>query len=116
MRPYTYSGVYDVNDKNKSIFTDNLKDHVSSVLDGYNCTILAYGITGSGKTYTVFGPNNKKYNSNNNTNNNNNSNSNSNLNINNINNNNNLQSNFNTFNANANNNATNNINNNNENI
>lgn len=25
------------------------------MLDGYNCTILAYGITGSGKTHTVFG-------------------------------------------------------------
>lgn len=25
------------------------------MLEGYNCTILAYGITGSGKTYTIFG-------------------------------------------------------------
>lgn len=32
MRPYTYSGVYDVNDKNKSIFNTDLKDHVAAVL------------------------------------------------------------------------------------
>jgi hypothetical protein len=25
------------------------------IFDGYNYTILAYGITGSGKTHTVFG-------------------------------------------------------------
>ncbi len=62
MRPYTFSGVYDVHDKNSLIFTQDLKDHVGAVLEGYNCTILAYGITGSGKTYTVFGPSTKKYN------------------------------------------------------
>lgn len=76
MKPYTFSGVYDVIDKNKLIFSQDLKDHVADVLEGYNCTILAYGITGSGKTYTVFGPHSKKYN-------------------------NTLSSNFNTFNANS---------------
>ena len=59
MKPYTYSGVYDANNHNKEIFDNDLKDDVSAVLDGFNCTILAYGITGSGKTYTVFGPNKK---------------------------------------------------------
>jgi hypothetical protein len=24
-------------------------------MDGFNCSILAYGITGSGKTFSVFG-------------------------------------------------------------
>lgn len=61
MKPYTFAGVYDVHDKNVTIFTQDLKDHVSTVLEGYNCTILAYGITGSGKTYTVFGPTHKRY-------------------------------------------------------
>jgi hypothetical protein len=59
MRPYTYSGVYDWCDNNKQIFETHLKEHVSAVLEGFNSTILAYGITGSGKTYTVFGPNRK---------------------------------------------------------
>ena len=75
MKPYTYSGVYDSHDKNKTIFSEDLKEHMSTVLQGYNCTILAYGITGSGKTYTVFGPSSRKYTTN--------------------------TSNFNTFNANA---------------
>lgn len=30
---------------------------VESVLDGYNATIIAYGATGSGKTYSISGPN-----------------------------------------------------------
>lgn len=32
-------------------------DVVEDVLRGYNGTILAYGQTGTGKTYTIFGPN-----------------------------------------------------------
>lgn len=24
-------------------------------MEGFNCTVLAYGITGSGKTYSIFG-------------------------------------------------------------
>lgn len=30
---------------------------VSNVLRGYNSTIFIYGMTGSGKTYTMFGTN-----------------------------------------------------------
>ncbi|GIQ91866.1 kinesin-like protein, partial [Kipferlia bialata] len=29
---------------------------VLDVLDGFNATIMAYGQTGTGKTFTVFGP------------------------------------------------------------
>jgi hypothetical protein len=32
-----------------------MKEGVNGALDGYNCTIFAYGITGSGKTFSVFG-------------------------------------------------------------
>lgn len=32
MKPYIYSGVYDVHDKNKYIFNKDLKDHVADVL------------------------------------------------------------------------------------
>jgi hypothetical protein len=28
---------------------------VDEVMDGFNCTIFAYGQTGTGKTYTIFG-------------------------------------------------------------
>ena len=57
MKPFTYSAVFDGKDQNQCIFKEELQGHVDTVLEGYNCTILAYGITGSGKTYTVFGPN-----------------------------------------------------------
>lgn len=32
-----------------------MRDSVAGVLEGFNCTVLAYGITGSGKTFSVFG-------------------------------------------------------------
>lgn len=32
---------------------------VEKTLNGVNCTVCAYGNTGSGKTYTMMGPNNK---------------------------------------------------------
>lgn len=56
MKPFMYSAVFGETQQNEAIFNHQLQDHVKSVLDGYNCTILAYGITGSGKTYTIFGP------------------------------------------------------------
>uniref|UniRef100_A0A5K3F9R0 Kinesin motor domain-containing protein n=1 Tax=Mesocestoides corti TaxID=53468 RepID=A0A5K3F9R0_MESCO len=28
---------------------------VNDCLDGFNCSIFAYGMTGTGKTYTIFG-------------------------------------------------------------
>lgn len=37
------------------VFTD-AKDLVQSAVDGYNITIFAYGQTGAGKTWTMYGP------------------------------------------------------------
>lgn len=37
------------------IFDDVVKPILSEVLTGYNCTIFAYGQTGTGKTYTMSG-------------------------------------------------------------
>lgn len=36
----------------KEIFSEKLDD----ALNGYNATLFAYGPTGSGKTWTMFGP------------------------------------------------------------
>lgn len=33
----------------------NLQHNLDHFIEGYNTTILAYGITGSGKTHTIFG-------------------------------------------------------------
>lgn len=37
------------------IFDDVVSPILSEMLDGYNCTIFAYGQTGTGKTYTMSG-------------------------------------------------------------
>ncbi len=54
MRDYFFSEVFSAGISNMEIF-DTLKDDVEGVLEGINCTVLAYGITGSGKTFSVFG-------------------------------------------------------------
>jgi len=35
---------------------DSLSDGIESIFDGYNSTVFAYGMTGSGKTYSMMGP------------------------------------------------------------
>ena len=36
------------------VYQETANDIVRSVLDGYNATLIAYGMTGSGKTYTMM--------------------------------------------------------------
>ncbi|CAD8174934.1 unnamed protein product [Paramecium octaurelia] len=43
------------NENNAQIFSEILQHNINYFLEGYNTTILAYGITGSGKTHTIFG-------------------------------------------------------------
>jgi kinesin family member 5 len=52
---YTLDKVYRPECKQNLIYQDVGKDMVEEVLNGYNGTIFAYGPTGSGKTYTMFG-------------------------------------------------------------
>ena len=40
------------------IFLTSLEQFIEVVLDGYDLTIIAYGPSGSGKSYTLFGPDN----------------------------------------------------------
>jgi type IV secretory pathway ATPase VirB11/archaellum biosynthesis ATPase len=37
------------------VFGEAGREAASTFLEGYNATIFAYGSTGSGKTYTMFG-------------------------------------------------------------
>jgi hypothetical protein len=40
---------------NSQIFDETIKPILPNLLEGFNITTLAYGVTGSGKTYTMFG-------------------------------------------------------------
>ena len=40
---------------NEQVFEGTTKDLVEVILDGYNCSVFAYGATRAGKTFTIFG-------------------------------------------------------------
>ena len=40
---------------NRDIYSKWIRTAVGRVLDGYNVSVLCYGVTGSGKTHTMFG-------------------------------------------------------------
>uniref|UniRef100_A0A1A9Z0N0 Kinesin motor domain-containing protein n=1 Tax=Glossina pallidipes TaxID=7398 RepID=A0A1A9Z0N0_GLOPL len=54
-----FDRVFDVNITNKEIFDECVAPLVDSILNGYNCSIFAYGATGAGKTFTMLG--NRRY-------------------------------------------------------
>lgn len=54
-KSFTFDGVFDPYIVQKEAYTKIAKPVVDSVLEGYNGTILAYGQTGTGKTYSMIG-------------------------------------------------------------
>ena len=52
---HTFDHVYDQDASQKEVYEHSAKDAVLSTLRGYNAAILAYGQTGTGKTYTMEG-------------------------------------------------------------
>lgn len=52
---FTFDRVYASNATQKHVFDNTARGVVQSSLSGYNATILAYGQTGTGKTYTMEG-------------------------------------------------------------
>jgi hypothetical protein len=40
---------------NATFFGQKVKPMIDKCLEGYNATLFAYGHTGAGKTYTIFG-------------------------------------------------------------
>ncbi|KJP87369.1 hypothetical protein AK88_02926 [Plasmodium fragile] len=52
---YTYDRVYDIENSNQMIFNDYIKHNIKNIFQGINCSIMAYGQTNSGKTYTMLG-------------------------------------------------------------
>lgn len=47
--------MFDVEAQNRDLFERLMKPLVHSLMDGYNCSFINYGATGTGKTYTILG-------------------------------------------------------------
>ena len=52
---FTFDHVYGEDNDQKSVYENTAREAVMSTLQGYNATIIAYGQTGTGKTYTMEG-------------------------------------------------------------
>nr|XP_058952852.1 kinesin-like protein KIF21A [Pocillopora verrucosa] len=52
-KAFTFDHVFDIESKQFVIYEQCLRGLVEGCLDGYNATVLAYGQTGAGKTYTM---------------------------------------------------------------
>ena len=57
MRPFTFDRVFGENSKQKDVYKSVVGPLIDQVMQGYNCTVFAYGQTGTGKTYTMEGLN-----------------------------------------------------------
>ncbi|CAI9105253.1 OLC1v1004137C1 [Oldenlandia corymbosa var. corymbosa] len=59
-RTFAFDKVFGPTSKQKDLYDQAVCPIVFEVLEGYNCTIFAYGQTGTGKTYTMEGGGRKK--------------------------------------------------------
>lgn len=54
-RAYNFDGVFTAKDDTKKLYEKAVLPILGNLLEGYNATVFAYGMTGVGKTYTMFG-------------------------------------------------------------
>eukprot|EP00850_Spirogloea_muscicola_P011602 SM000072S21236 [mRNA] locus=s72:626059:632083:+ [translate_table: standard] len=54
-RVFTFDKVFGPESRQKDLYDQSVIPIVNEVLEGFNCTIFAYGQTGTGKTYTMEG-------------------------------------------------------------
>ncbi|MCO5558636.1 hypothetical protein L7F22_012222 [Adiantum nelumboides] len=54
-RVFTFDKVFGPQSQQKDLYDQAIVPIVNEVLEGFNCTIFAYGQTGTGKTYTMEG-------------------------------------------------------------
>ncbi|XP_037378430.1 kinesin-like protein KIF18A [Talpa occidentalis] len=52
---FVFDAVFDETSTQLEVFEHTTKPILHSFLNGYNCTVLAYGATGAGKTHTMLG-------------------------------------------------------------
>lgn len=54
-KKFTFDRAFDVNSKQNEVYHAVVAPYIEEVLSGFNCTVFAYGQTGTGKTYTMVG-------------------------------------------------------------
>ncbi|XP_050413395.1 kinesin-like protein KIF20A, partial [Patella vulgata] len=52
---FTFSRIFDEDTTQKEFFDDTMLNLVRDFIDGQNCLVFTYGVTSSGKTYTIQG-------------------------------------------------------------
>lgn len=55
VKQFNYDKVFDTTTSQQEIFEEVGVKALNQVLDGYNSTVVAFGVTGSGKTHTITG-------------------------------------------------------------
>ncbi|ODV61714.1 Kip2p, partial [Ascoidea rubescens DSM 1968] len=55
---FSFDNVFNSNISNSFIYLKIVKNLVANLINGFNATVFAYGMTGSGKTYSMQGNNN----------------------------------------------------------
>ncbi len=58
-KTFNFDHVFGPNSTQYNLYKESISPIVEEVLKGFNCTIFAYGQTGTGKTYTMEGKNEK---------------------------------------------------------
>ena len=52
---FPVDGIFSGEDDTKKVYSKTVLPILGNLLEGYNATVFAYGMTGVGKTYTMFG-------------------------------------------------------------
>ena len=55
LKSFTFDKVFGMYSRQEEVFDSIVRPIVYEVLEGFNCTIFAYGQTGTGKTHTMEG-------------------------------------------------------------
>jgi kinesin family member 11 len=54
-KKYTFDRAFGMDSQQHEVYASVVSPMIDEVLAGYNCTVFAYGQTGTGKTYTMVG-------------------------------------------------------------
>lgn len=58
---FIFSHIYDTDTSQKELFHDSVIPIMADFFDGQNCLVFSYGVTNSGKTFTITGTLSVKY-------------------------------------------------------